>query len=151
MPPDRRDPLDEALALRAWVSNRCVYSLAVPPIPDDADHVHAFLGTTRRGYCDMFASSLAILCRTAGIPARLATGFAPGDPDGDSFNLRGEDKHAWTEVYFPRAGWVAFDPTAGSRTDGTVPTAQERHSGGWLAACALPWAAAGSLSGPCSA
>ncbi len=116
-------------AIRAWVANRCVYSLAVPPIPPEADHVHAFLGDTRRGYCDMFASSMAVLCRTAGIPARLATGFAPGDPDGDSFNLRGEDKHAWTEVYFPRVGWVAFDPTAGSRTDGTVPNAQGKTFG----------------------
>ena len=79
--PARRDPLDEALAIRAWVSARCVYSLAVPPIPADSDHVHAFLGDTRRGYCDMFASAMAVLCRTAGIPARLATGFAPGDPD----------------------------------------------------------------------
>lgn len=131
LPPTRRDPLDEALAIRAWVSNRCVYSLAVPRLPDDADHVHAFLGDTRRGYCDMFASSMAILCRTAGIPARLATGFAPGDPDGDSFNLRGEDKHAWTEVYFPHTGWVAFDATMGTRTDGSVPNATQK-GGDWL-------------------
>ena len=132
LPPDRQDPLDKALAIRSWVSNRCVYSLAVPPIPEDADHVHAFLGNTRRGYCDMFASAMAILCRTAGIPARLATGFAPGDPDADGFNLRGEDKHAWTEVYFPGVGWAAFDPTSGSRSDGTVPSAQGGRSGGWF-------------------
>ena len=132
LPPERRDPLDEAVAIRAWVSNRCIYSLAVPPIPPDADHVHAFLGDTRRGYCDMFASAMAILCRTAGIPARLATGFAPGDPDADGFNLRGEDKHAWTEVYFPGAGWAAFDPTSGSRSDGSVPTAKGNRSGSWF-------------------
>ena len=123
LPPDRRDPLDEALALRDWVSRRCVYSLAPPPIPEDADHVRFFLNDERRGYCDMFASSLAVLCRTAGIPARLATGFAPGDPNGESFNLRAEDKHAWTEVYFPGAGWVALDATAGAVTDGSVPRA----------------------------
>ena len=123
LPPDRRDPLDEALALRAWVSQRCVYSLVPPPIPDEADHVRYFLNDSRRGYCDMFASSLAVLCRTAGIPARLATGFAPGDPQGGSFNLRAEDKHAWTEVYFPHTGWVILDATAGSRTDGSVPNA----------------------------
>ena len=131
LPADRQDPLDKALAIRTWVSNRCVYSLAVPPIPADTDHVHAFLGDTRRGYCDMFASSMAILCRTAGIPARLATGFAPGDPDADGFNLRGEDKHAWTEVYFPGVGWAAFDPTSGSRSDGSVPTVTVK-SGSWF-------------------
>ena len=133
LPPDRRDPLDEALALRTWVSRRCTYSLAPEPIPADQDHVRVFLRDARRGYCDLFASSLAILCRTAHIPARLATGFAPGDPQGGgSFNLRGEDKHAWTEVYFPGSGWVAFDATAGSATDGSVPRVQGRTRGGLL-------------------
>jgi transglutaminase-like putative cysteine protease len=132
LPPNRRDPLDEASALRDWVSKRCVYTLTPPPLPDDSDHVHAFLGDTRRGYCDMFASSLAVLCRTAGIPSRLAVGFAPGDPDGASFNLRAEDKHAWTEVYFPGTGWMAFDATAGTQTDGTVPNAASSHQASWL-------------------
>ena len=134
LPPDRRDPLDEALALRDWVSRRCVYSLAPPPIPEDADHVRVFLNDARRGYCDMFASSLAILCRTAGIPARLATGFAPGVPSADGgFSLRAEDKHAWTEVYFPGTGWVALDATAGASTDGSVPNAGGQAGGGWRA------------------
>ena len=132
LPPDRHDPLDEASALRDWVSRRCVYTLTPPPLPEDTDHVHAFLGNTRKGYCDMFASSLAVLCRAAGIPARLATGFAPGDPDGKSFNLRAEDKHAWTEVYFPGTGWIAFDATAGSATDGTVPNAVSGQKTSWL-------------------
>ncbi len=132
LPPDRRDPFDKALALRDWVARRCVYSLAPPPIADEDDHVRVFLKDERRGYCDMFASSLAILCRTAGIPARLATGFAPGDPNGDGFNLRAEDKHAWTEVYFPGTGWVILDATAGATTDGSVPRAGGAGRGGWL-------------------
>jgi len=135
LPPGRRDPLDDALALRDWVARRCTYSLAPPPIPADADHVRYFLNDGRRGYCDMFASSLAVLCRADDIPARLATGFAPGDPDGSGgFNLRGEDKHAWTEVYFPGAGWVALDATAGAATDGTVPRAAGGARTGLLAA-----------------
>ena len=132
LPPARQTPLDRALALRQWVSQRCVYSLAVKPIPDDEDHVRAFLSDTRQGYCDMFASSLAVLCRTAGIPARLATGFAPGEAAGESFNLRGEDKHAWTEVYFPGEGWVALDATEGSASDGSVPGASSPHMAGIL-------------------
>ncbi len=135
--PGQHDPLDEAQALRLWVSRRCVYTLAPPPLPDGADRVHAFLGDTRKGYCDMFASSLAILCRTAGIPSRLAVGFAPGDPDGASFNLRAEDKHAWTEVYFPGTGWVEFDATAGTTTDGTVPNAPGPKTS-WLSRLRLP-------------
>ena len=132
LPPNRHDPLDEASALRDWVSHRCVYTLTPPPLPEGTDRVHAFLGDTRKGYCDMFASSLAVLCRTAGIPARLATGFAPGDPDGKGFNLRAEDKHAWTEVYFPSTGWIAFDATAGTVTDGTVPNAASSQKTSWL-------------------
>jgi len=130
--PNQHDPLDETSALRDWVSQRCVYTLTPPLLPENSDHVHAFLGDTRKGYCDMFASSLAVLCRTAGIPARLAVGFAPGDPDGQSFNLRAEDKHAWTEVYFPGTGWIAFDATAGTVTDGTVPNATSSHKLSWL-------------------
>ena len=132
LPPNQQDPFDKAQALRLWVSKRCVYTLTLPPLPDGTDHVHAFLGDTKKGYCDMFASSLAVLCRTAGIPARMATGFAPGDPDGASFNLRAEDKHAWTEVYFPGSGWAAFDPTVGTVTDGTVPSAASGPKTSWL-------------------
>ena len=132
LPPSQRDPFDRAQALRGWVSKRCVYTLTLPPLPDGTDHVHAFLGDTKKGYCDMFASSLTVLCRTAGIPARMAVGFAPGDPDGVGFNLRAEDKHAWTEVYFPNAGWVAFDPTVGTATDGTVPSAATGPKTSWL-------------------
>ena len=132
LPQNQRDPLDEAQALRNWVSKRCVYTLTLPPLPDGADHVHAFLGDTRKGYCDMFASSLAVLCRTAGIPSRLAVGFAPGDPDAGGYNLRAEDKHAWTEVYFPGTGWVEFDATAGTTTDGTVPNAAGTPKTSWL-------------------
>ncbi len=131
LPPGQHDPFDTAQALRGWVAKRCVYTLTLPALPEGADHVHAFLGDTKRGYCDMFASSLAILCRTAGIPARMAVGFAPGDPDGAAFNLRAEDKHAWTEVYFPGTGWAALDPTVGTATDGTVPTAAA-PKGSWL-------------------
>ncbi len=131
LPADGHNPFDETQALRNWVSKRCVYTLTLPALPDGVDHVHAFLGDTRKGYCDMFASSLAILCRTAGIPSRLATGFAPGDPDGTGFNLRAEDKHAWTEVYFPGTGWAEFDATAGTATDGTVPNVPGSKSS-WL-------------------
>ena len=133
LPADRRDPFDEALALRDWVSRRCIYSLAPPPIADEDDHVRVFLRDERRGYCDMFASSLAVLCRADHIPARLATGFAPGDPTGGIFNLRAEDKHAWTEVYFPGTGWVALDATAGATSDGSVPRDKGKARGGLMA------------------
>ena len=131
LPPGRRMPVDKALAIRDWVAARCTYSLAAPPLPEQLDHVYEFLAHTRRGYCDLFASSMAVLCRVAGLPARVATGFAPGEPDGAVFNLRAMDKHAWTEVYFPDEGWLMFDPTAGTRTDGSLPTSQARYHWDW--------------------
>ena len=74
---------------------------------------------------------MTMLCRSAGLPARLATGFAPGEQDGQTYNLRAMDKHAWTEVYFPGEGWLAFDPTVGTRTDGSIPTSTPRHHWDW--------------------
>lgn len=129
LPEGRRSPLDKALALQAWITARCTYALTVDPLPGDQDHVHAFLGDTRRGYCDLFASSMVVLCRTAGIPARLATGFAPGDRTATGYDIRAMDKHAWAEAYFPGDGWLIFDPTVRSHTDGSVPgTASARQS-----------------------
>jgi transglutaminase-like putative cysteine protease len=123
MPPVRRTRIDKALAIRNFIANRAVYSLSTPAIPQDSEHVRNFLDTNREGYCDMFASSMAVLCRVAGLPSRVATGFAPGEAKADGFDLRAMDKHAWVEVYFPKYGWLTFDPTIGTRTDGSVPSA----------------------------
>jgi hypothetical protein len=70
-----------------------------------------------------------VLARSAGIPARLATGFVPGERNRltGRFIVRERDAHAWAEVYFPGVGWQGFDPTA------SVPLAGEAGTGGsWL-------------------
>ncbi len=84
---------------------------------------------SREGWCEQVASSLVVLARSVGIPARLATGFVPGDRDPLSgrFIVRERDAHAWTEVYFPGVGWQGFDPTA------SVPLAGDAgSSGSWF-------------------
>lgn len=129
LPPGRRTPFDKAVAIRDWIAAHCTYSLDVQPIPDDDDHVRYFLWNSRRGYCDLFASSMVVLCRMASIPARVATGFAPGDRDATGFNLRAMDKHAWAEVYFPNDRWQIFDATIGTQTDGTIPVARAETDG----------------------
>lgn len=69
----------------------------------------------RAGYCQYYASTMAILLREAGIPTRLAQGFLPGQRGGDGTEVvRNSSAHAWVEVYFPGYGWVDFDPTGGS-------------------------------------
>ncbi len=84
---------------------------------------------TRRGYCVQFASAMIMLAREAGIPARMAVGFLPGSPDGDTRTVRVNDAHAWPELYFPRLGWTRFEPTPGVRS-GTAPAYSVEQAAG---------------------
>ena len=86
---------------------------------------------TRQGYCVQFASAMIMLSRAAGIPARMAVGFLPGTQDGDEWVVQVDDAHAWPELFFPRLGWVRFEPTPGVRA-GAPPTytLQSTASGG---------------------
>src|SRR6202008_3744488 len=72
-----------------------------------------FLFVQRRGHCEYFATALAILLRTQGIPTRVVNGFFGGEWNefGGYYAVRQGDAHAWVEGYFPEAGWVMFDPT----------------------------------------
>jgi transglutaminase-like putative cysteine protease len=76
--------------------------------------LEAFLFATRRGHCEYFATAMAIMLRTQGIPSRLATGFSATNlnPLTGYYEVRGLDAHAWVEAYFPEHGWVLFEPTA---------------------------------------
>jgi len=77
------------------------------------DAVEYFLFEQKRGYCEQFSSSLAVMARSQGIPARVATGYVPGEynPFTGLYDVRASDAHAWVEVYFPGYGWTTFDPT----------------------------------------
>jgi protein-glutamine gamma-glutamyltransferase len=74
----------------------------------------SFLFEDRIGYCQQFSGAMALMLRMVGIPARVASGFAPGSPDLDEdsvFQVEDLDAHSWVEVYFSGIGWVSFDPT----------------------------------------
>lgn len=104
---------DRVSTLSQWIGNRCQYNLKADAVPADQDVVDTFLFKQKQGYCDSFASSLAMLCRSIGIPSRVASGFLTGERDSfkHEFVVRERDKHQWTEVYFTGIGWVKFDPT----------------------------------------
>ena len=72
--------------------------------------------TFRRGYCEHYAMTMAVILRNLGIPARVVQGFLPGErsPGSAMEVIRNSASHVWVEVYFPAHGWVAFDPTGGS-------------------------------------
>jgi protein-glutamine gamma-glutamyltransferase len=105
---------DVVRAYEAWMAANVTYDLDAP-LPDEGeDAVHDFLFDSRRGFCEQIASALTIMLRTQGVPARLATGYAPGERDriAGVYTVRASDAHAWVEVWFPSVGWQPFDPTA---------------------------------------
>lgn len=119
-------PYDKAKAIEDYLS-QFPYTLRVAPPPFDADGVDHFLFTLRQGYSEYFGSSMAVLLRTVGVPARLATGYTQGDklPDQNVYLVTDSHSHAWVEVYFPDYGWVSFEPTPGGEIPDPTLAAQE--------------------------
>jgi transglutaminase-like putative cysteine protease len=107
-------PYDRALAIESYLRS-IPYSLEVPVPPTNRDLSDYFLFDLRRGYCDYYATAMVVLARAAGLPARLVTGYAPGqfDPSSAAFTVTAADAHSWVEIYFPGYGWVEFEPTGG--------------------------------------
>ncbi|MDX9952853.1 MAG: transglutaminase domain-containing protein [Anaerolineae bacterium] len=108
-------PYDRAVAIETYLRSTYPYTLNVPLPAAGADVVDYFLFVAKRGYCDYFASSMVVLARAAGLPARLAVGYAPGtyDPFQAAYFVTEADAHAWVEVYFTGYGWIPFEPTSG--------------------------------------
>jgi transglutaminase-like putative cysteine protease len=73
----------------------------------------SFLFDTKAGYCQQFSGTMALMLRMGGVPARVASGFSPGgyNRDRKEYVVRDTDAHSWVEAYFPKLGWVTFDPT----------------------------------------
>jgi transglutaminase-like putative cysteine protease len=102
------------------------------------DVVGAFL-EQRSGYCVHYASAMALMARTLGIPSRIAIGYAPGretsqtrqGPNGTvltGYVLSARNAHAWPELHFPGIGWVPFEPTpAGTHRGRCGPRAGGLH------------------------
>jgi hypothetical protein len=76
--------------------------------------VDFFLFDVQRGYCDYYGSAFVVLARAAGIPARLAIGYAMGSYsyERNCYVVVERDAHSWPEVYFGEYGWIPFEPTA---------------------------------------
>jgi hypothetical protein len=109
------NPYDAVVAMNEYLKETYPYDLSIPPQRERMDAVEYFLFEERRGYCEQFSSSLAVMARSLGIPARIATGYVPGEynPFTGLYEVRASDAHAWVEVYFPGYGWSTFDPTPG--------------------------------------
>jgi hypothetical protein len=103
---------DKTLAIESYLRNRFTYTLNLTGKPGDDPLAH-FLFETHAGHCEYFASAMAVMLRTLGIPSREVNGFLPGEYNdlGGDYIVRASDAHSWVEVYFPENGWVTFDPT----------------------------------------
>jgi hypothetical protein len=115
------NPYDQSLAIEKYLQTNFAYTLNLTgnPAPDPLAH---FLFETKAGHCEYFATAMAVMLRTLGIPSREVNGFLPGEYNdlGGDYIVRASDAHSWVEAYFPGTGWLTFDPT---------PPASEQSAG----------------------
>ncbi|RSM34480.1 transglutaminase domain-containing protein [Amycolatopsis balhimycina DSM 5908] len=114
---------DRATAIWRYFTaqNGFVYDTKTAPA-NDADALADFILNGKRGFCEQFASAMAVMLRVAGIPSRVAIGFTPGVQVNDYLSISTQDAHAWVEAYFGGKGWVTFDPTPLSDGRGITPS-----------------------------
>ncbi|TBL75365.1 transglutaminase TgpA family protein [Paenibacillus thalictri] len=142
---DADNPYDKAKKIEEYLR----YTYPYTNKPDlskgrSRDFVDRFLFEIKEGYCDYYSTSMAIMLRSLGIPARWVKGYASGmlppdqtdmmsgydpgmiDPDaGGVYTVRNSDAHSWVEVYFSGWGWIPFEPTSGFVMPRAVPTSSE--------------------------
>ena len=108
----RDDAALVAAALHHFRNEAFYYTLDPPLLGDDP--MDEFLFDVRRGFCEHYAAAFVTLMRSAGIPARIVTGYQGGEfnPTGNYYIVRQSDAHAWAEVWLADAGWTRVDPTA---------------------------------------
>ncbi|MFB9908255.1 transglutaminase family protein [Allokutzneria oryzae] len=117
-----RTNYDKVIALRKHFTdpgNGFTYSLQTAA-GGSSDGLVDFLFNGKTGFCEQFASAMAVLVRAVGIPARVAIGFTQGYDAGGYRVITTNDAHAWVEVYFPGTGWITFDPTPLSNGRGLI-------------------------------
>lgn len=108
----QKTPYQQMERLESYLRTNYRYTLTPAEVPPERDFVDYFL-ETGEGYCVYFASAMAVMARTQGIPARFVVGFGL-EAEGADWVARQSTAHAWVECYFSGVGWVTFDPTAGS-------------------------------------
>ena len=119
-------PYAKAKGIEAYLRTTIPYNDAIAAPPADVDPLEYFLFDIQEGYCDYYASAMATMLRSVGIPARTASGYAEGTYDEESnvYFVTAADAHTWVEVYFPNYGWIEFEPTAGE-SELTRPTGED--------------------------
>ena len=121
-------PFEKAAAIEEYLIKNFHYTLN-PVKGSGKNPVEDFLFYTKEGYCEQYATTMAMMLRGAGIPSRLVTGFLPGEWNkfGNYLIIRQRDAHSWVEAYMPltesTGGWAKFDPTPPAEAVGAMPPA----------------------------
>ena len=126
---------DEIVGKALELFRQSPFAYTLTPPPAGAEPVDDFLFSSKRGFCEHYAGAFVFLMRSAGVPARVVTGYQGGEYSalGRYWIVRGRDAHAWAEAWLPGRGWVRVDPTAA-----VAPDRVERGIGAALPAAELP-------------
>ncbi len=108
------NPFDKAIAVRNYLRENIAYNDQIAAPPDGVEPVHYILFEGQEAYCNYYASSMIVMLRSVGVPARFVAGYTQGewDDESGSYRVRSSNAHAWTEVFFPQFGWIPFEATA---------------------------------------
>jgi transglutaminase-like putative cysteine protease len=128
------NPFDKSIAIRDYLRNNITYNDQIPAPPERSEPIDHILFDTQEGYCTYYASAMAIMLRSQGVPSRVVSGYAQGefDPETSSYRVRANNAHTWVEVYFPSYGWIQFEPTV------SIPIVDRPESSGGGDAFASP-------------
>lgn len=130
------NPYDKAIAVRDYLRSHIAYNDQIDAPPPGVEPIHYVLFDDPEGYCTYYASAMAVMLRSQGVPARVVSGYALGDYDEptQSYRVRAVNSHSWVEVYFPNYGWIHFEPTQ------AIPVAERPTSSTGEFAGAVPLA-----------
>jgi transglutaminase-like putative cysteine protease len=125
-------PYEAAVLLETWFrqAGGFTYDEQPPPPFGGMPPLVDFVLSTKRGYCQHYAGAMALMLRLLGVPSRVAVGFTSGtyDADDNEWTVKNTNAHAWVEVWFPRYGWIPFDPTPGR---GQLGASYSPYAGGF--------------------
>ncbi len=109
---DQPNNYDKARAIEEYLRANIKYNDNVAAIPDGRDGVDYTLFDRPEGYCNYYASAMAVMAREIGIPARVVSGYSNGDSQDGVYHINEGQAHTWPELYFANLGWIPFEPTA---------------------------------------
>ena len=119
------NPYDKAIAVRDYLRVNIDYNDQIAAAPEGVEPLDYVLFDLQEGYCTYYASAMAVMLRSQGVPARVVSGYALGEYDAtaQNYRVRAVNAHTWVEVYFPAYGWIHFEPTQ------SIPVVERPTSG----------------------